>query len=168
MASVLEVLSLHEAIPLFKEKALEGKEVEMADAIFDFLDGRTEHVAGITLDQKDAQSARRRWKLRAEDQQRLLKDVLPRFALGSEQIEKILAENRTQNGIFSPLSAIAENPYALTEQYDGDDPDDSIPWGTIDRGMIPSPELGGEMHADLDDARRFRALVVDALRREET
>ena len=65
------------------------------------------------------------------------------------------------------LDAIFDNPYLLSEQYQGNGPDDFIPWGAIDRGMIPSPELGGEPLGSADDQRRFRALVVDALRREE-
>jgi exodeoxyribonuclease V alpha subunit len=167
MPSVLEVLSLHDAIPVFKARALEGKEIETADAVFSFLDGQVEDVAGITLNQQDAKSARRQWRLRSKEEQRLVKEALPRFSLGAEQIEKILGENRVQNGISASPISIADNPYVLSEQYQGDGPDDFIPWGMIDRGMIPSPELGGEALAGADDERRFRALVVDALRREE-
>lgn len=57
--------------------------------------------------------------------------------------------------------------YILSEQYQGNDPDDIIPWGTVDRGMIPSPELGGARLAEADDGRRFRALLVEALKRED-
>ena len=166
--SVLEMLSLHDAIALFKTRALEGREVETADAIFGFLAGRVDDVAGLALEPQVVNSARRQWRLQSKEGQRLLQEVLPRFSLRREQIEKVLAENRAQSGIIASLGSIADNPYVLSEQYQGDGPDDFIPWGTIDRGMIPSPELGGEALASADDERRFRGLVVDELRREET
>ena len=45
----------------------------------------------------------------------------------------------------------------------GADASDRVPWSTIDRGVLPSPELGGKPLADveLNDERRFRA-VLDA------
>ncbi len=167
MPGVLAVLSLHGAIPAFKARALEGKEVETADALFSLLDGRMDDVAGIALDARAVRSARRQWRLRTDEDRRLLREVLPRFALGVEQIKKVLAENRAQNGIRAGSGALADNPYLLSEQYHGDGPDDCVPWGTIDRGMIPSPELPGEALVNADDERRFRGLVVDALRCEE-
>ena len=167
MPAVLDVLSLQGAIPLFKKRALDGREVETADAVFAFLEGRSEAISGLALDAQEAKSTRRQWKLRTQDEKRLLRDVLPRFALGAEQIGKVLSDKREQNGLSASADAIAANPYILSEQYQGDGPDDFTPWGTIDRGMIPSPELGGEALGTADDERRFRALVVDALRREE-
>ena len=43
-----------------------------------------------------------------------------------------------------------------------------MPWGTINRRALPSPDLGGKALADVefDDARRPRALCVEYLRRE--
>ncbi|MFC2167769.1 ATP-dependent RecD-like DNA helicase [Acidobacteriota bacterium] len=168
MPAVLELLSFHDAIPLFKKLALDGKEVEVCNALFSFVDGKTENIPGFKIDAADAKSVRRQWKLRSQAEQRLLKDVLPRFALRKDQLEKILNEDRAENGIIAGLEAIAENPYILSEQYHGNGPDDFIPWGTLDRGMIPSPELGGEALAMSDDARRFRALLVDSLKNEES
>ena len=168
MPAVLSVLSLHGAIPAFKARALDGREVETAVALFSLLDGGIEDVTGIALDAQVVKSARRQWKLRTGEDRRLLREVLPRFALGFEQIKKVLAENRAQNGIRAGSGALADNPYLLSEQYRGDGPDDCIPWGTIDRGMIPSPELSGEALVSADDERRFRGLVVDVLRYEET
>lgn len=168
MPAVLGVLSLHAAIPAFKARALEGREVETADAIFSLLADGVDDIPGIALDAQAVRSARRQWRLRTSEDQRLLREVLPRFALGFDQIQTLLAENRVQNGIHARSGALADNPYLLSEQYHGDGPDDCIPWGTIDRGMIPSPELPGEALATPDDERRFRGLVVDALRREES
>lgn len=168
MPAVLNVLSFENAIPYFKKEALNGKEVEASEALFAFVEGKCESVPGFNIELKTANGLRRQWKLRTCEQQRLLKDILPRFALTAEQITKVLDENRSRNGIISDLSSIAENPYVLSEQYQGDDPDDFVPWGMIDRGMIPSPELGGETIAEVDDPRRFRALLVEALKREDS
>ncbi len=168
MPAVLELLSLQDAIPLFKQRALAGKEVETRDALFALVEGKADKVSGLKLDAGEIKSVRRQWKLRTKEEQGLLRDVLPRFALRDDQLLKVLDEGRAQNSITATLDAIAHNPYILSEQYQGNDPDDFIPWGTIDRGMIPSPELGGEALAETDDGRRFRALLVDALRHEES
>jgi len=168
MPAVLGVLSLQDAIPFFKRKALEGNELEAHNSLFDLVEGKTDNVSGLKIEAAQIKSVRRQWKLRTKQEQKLLRDVLPRFSLLHDQILKILDEGRARNGITATLDAIADNPYILSEQYQGDDPDDFIPWGTIDRGMIPSPELGGNVLADVDDGRRFRALLVDALRREES
>jgi len=167
MPAVLELLSLHDAIPLFKKQALAGKEMDAHDALFAFVESKTDDIAGLSIDLAEAKSVRRQWKLRTREEQQLLREVLPRFALRADQIRKILDEGRARNGITVGLEAIAKNPYILSEQYRGNDADDFMPWGSLDRGMIPSPELGGATLASSDDDRRFRALLVDALRREE-
>ena len=59
------------------------------------------------------------------------------------------------------------NPYLIAEMYCGTDASDRVPWSTIDRGVLPSPELGKPLAAvELNDERRFRALCVEHLRRE--
>jgi hypothetical protein len=168
MGAVLECLSLHDAIPFFKEKALAGAEQDVHEAVFAFLEKHTGEISGLSLDAAAAKSALRQWKLRLPEEQRLIKDVLPRFDLKISQIEKILTDQRERNGIETDLGAITDNPYTLSEQYVGDDPDDIIPWGTIDRGMIPSPELGASALAEADDPLRLRSLLVDGLRREQS
>ena len=59
---------------------------------------------------------------------------------------------------------IAENPYLIAEMYCGADASDRVPWSAIDRGVLPSPELGGKPLADVEfnDERRLRALCVGA------
>src|SRR6202022_2545732 len=57
-------------------------------------------------------------------------------------------------------------PYIIAEQYVGNDRDDILPWGRIDRGALPSPELNGENLVELNDAKRFRALAIQCLKRE--
>ena len=46
MPSVLDVLSLHGAIPAFKERSLDGKEIDTARAVFSFLDDDMDDMAG--------------------------------------------------------------------------------------------------------------------------
>jgi len=96
----------------------------------------------------------------------LLRDSFPRFDLTEDQMKTILGTKRQENGISCSLSDIKENPYLICEQYVGNDPDDIIPWGRIDRGALPSPELGGENLVDVNDAKRLRSLTVQCLRRE--
>ena len=166
MGPVLESLSFSAAIPYFKEQALAGREKDAHASIFSFLGGQASTIPGVDLQDQQSRGAIRQWKLRTPEEQMLLKDVLPRFGLDVEQITKIVSERRAENGITNGLPAIGLNPFILAEQYAGNRPDDFIPWGTIDRGTIPSPELGGERLVELDDPRRLRGLLVDVLKRE--
>ena len=168
MSAVLETLSLHGVIPFFKRQVSKGKEQDVIDAVFSFLQKKTDKIQGVNIDEGLVKGALRQWKLRLPEEQRMLMEVFPRFALTTQQIEKILSEKRDRNGITAELPEVADNPYILSEQYEGDDPDDLIPWGAIDRGMIPSPELGGEPLAGADDPTRLRALLVEGLRREQS
>ena len=94
----------------------------------------------------------------------------PRIDLDVNQIERIVSEDiKVRNAHGLPdLATPIENPYLLCEGYVGDSPDDTIPWSLVDRGVLPSPDVGGEYLADmeLDDPRRLRALCVEQLRRE--
>ncbi len=162
--AVLRVLSLECAIPFFKDQALRGEEKSAWDAILAFLTGLSDDVPGLDIPVNEGKSARRQWRLRVPEEHGLLQEILPRFDLEERQIKAILAERRAENGIYASLEAIAENPYILCEQYVGDDADDMISWGTIDRGLLPSPDVGGERRTDRDDPSRFRALLVDKLK----
>ena len=62
-----------------------------------FVEGKTDSIPGLKIEQTAAKSVRRQWKLRTREEQRLLKDVVPRFALRSEQIAKVLDDNRAKN-----------------------------------------------------------------------
>ena len=98
----------------------------------------------------------------------LLRDVLPRLDLSAETMAAIASEQRGDCGLTVTAEEIVANPYLLTEMYCGDDATDRIVWSTVDRGVLPSPEVGGKPLADVDfnDERRFRALCVEHLRRE--
>lgn len=167
LPAVLELLGFESAIPWFKAETLAGGEQAAYAAVFDLLEGKLKTIPGVSLSEKDLEKVIRRWKLNGKDEKRLLKEVLPRFELKIEQIKAILSEKRAENGILATMSELAENPYLLAEQYCGNDPDDVIPWGRIDRGMIPSPELGGPALAEKDDPRRMRALAVQCLQRHK-
>jgi exodeoxyribonuclease V alpha subunit len=163
---VLDAIGFERAIPWVKEQAPLRSESEVKDEVFALLDGRADSLPGLALEADELSAARRRWKLREDEERSLLAEVLPRFDLSAEQIERIVGERRADHGIDAELEEIAANPYVLVEQYAGDDPDDLIPFSKVDNGMLPSPELGGEALADPDDWRRLRALCVERLRRE--
>lgn len=167
LPSVLAFVGFEAAVSWFKEETLAGREHEAAAAIFGFLEGKSKGISEVMLSGSERDKILRRWKLQGQAERRLLKEVLPRFDLKEEQIKATLDEKRSEHGILRPLSDIAENPYLLSEQYCGSDEDDIIPWGRIDRGMIPSPEVGGDALADKDDRRRMRALAVQCLKRWE-
>ena len=112
----------------------------------------------------------RQWELKSPQAKEVLRNIIPRIDLDDQQIESVVnedANSRLAHGL-GETQALLENPYCLCEWYVGDDPDDVIPWATVDRAVLPSPELGGEPLAEMDsdDPRRLRSLCVDQLRRE--
>lgn len=166
LPAVLDVLQFGAAIPFFKAEAASGREQQAFEAIFQLIESKAKSVPGLTVKAEMLQKLSRAWKLRATEEQVLLKNTLPRFDLPSKQIETILGTKRDENGIQASLTAITENPYILAEQYVGNDLDDIIPWGRIDRGALPSPDLGGTNLVELDDPKRMRALAAQCLRRD--
>jgi exodeoxyribonuclease V alpha subunit len=103
-----------------------------------------------------------------QDDLTLLIDVLPRFDIQEEQIEKILDVDRAKNSLYNPIKEIIANPYILCESYIGNTPDDKITFSKIDHGTIPSPELGLEPLTTAGSAIRFRALCVNELKKVPT
>lgn len=147
-----------------------GESKEAHRLFFDAVDNGVE-IASFGLLGKPLQRLSRQWRLKPDSARALLRDVLPRLDLRIEQIERIVSEEpaaRQAHGLPPAITDPVDNPYLLSEGYVGDSPDDTIPWGTIDRGVLPSPELGGETLAEMefDDPRRLRALCVEHLRRE--
>jgi hypothetical protein len=168
LPKVLDYLGFQDAINYFKIEVADNKEIEAKESIFSFLNGKTESIPGLKMSEVVQKKIRRQWKLREDVEQNLLCEILPRFDLSKDQIEKILSPDRSSHGIYASLKEISENPYVLCEQFVGDDPDDRISFNKIDHGMFPSPELG-ELNnlAEIDDERRLRALCVDQLKKEE-
>jgi len=166
LARVLDLVGLSVAVTPLREAVSQGKEKAFNDAAFDCLNEKASNFPGMVIDKAATTRIRRQWKLKTGEERQLLSDTLPRFDIPKDQIERILSSNREQNCVYANLEEIAANPYLLVEQYIGDNPDDMIPFGRIDHGVFPSPELGGEFLYDTDDWRRLRALCVDRLRYE--
>ncbi len=167
LAKVMDCLDFKESIPYLKAEVAAGREKEAKDILFSFLEGQTKSIPDISLSKERQKKILRQWKLREDEERGLLKDILPRFDLNLDQIQRIVSPDRQAFGIESFLRDITENPYILSEQFIGDSPDDVITFNKIDHGMFPSPELGGEPLADTDDWRRLRALCVERLKRED-
>lgn len=170
LLNVMRFLSADPATDYARRLMASGKSKEAHSLFFDALDKGTE-VAQYGLLGKPLQKLARQWKLKPDDARALLRDILPRLDLSLDQIERIVSEDqrlRETHNLPEDCRAPFDNPYLLSERYVGDSPDDTIAWGTIDRGVLPSPELGGEALADMeyDDARRLRSLCIEQLKRE--
>jgi exodeoxyribonuclease V alpha subunit len=170
LLNVMRFLSADNATGPARALLDKGKSKEVQRLFFEAVD-KSKDVPELGLTGKALQRLSRQWRLKPGSAQSLLRDVLPRIDLTIEQIARIVSEedsDRGAHGLPADIKAPLENPYLLCESYVGDSPDDRIPWGTVDRGVLPSPELGGEALADMefDDARRLRGLCVEQLRLE--
>jgi exodeoxyribonuclease V alpha subunit len=137
-------------------------------ATFEVLDVGRENILTKDLDPVERKKITRNWKLLEDGTRLLLRDVLPRLDLSLDAMGSIASEQRTECGVTASALEIAANPYLIAEQYCGADETDRVAWSAVDRGILPSPELGGKPLADVDfnDERRFRSLCIDHLRRE--
>ena len=165
---VLDYLGFQESISYYKNQAGSGNEKVTKETIFAFLYSKIDSIPNLVLSGETRKRIQRQWKLKTDSERKLLSDILPRIDLQKEQIEKILAEDRANNGILADPTEIIDNPYVLSEQFVGYDPDDRISFNKIDHGVLPSPELGLQPLMEKDDARRFRALCVECLQKEGT
>ena len=161
---VWDYLNFAEAIPYSMEQIPIRGAKDVKDEIFAFLQGNVDTVSGLPLGEKRVAKVRKKWRYLEPEQQALLRDVLPRFDLQTEQIGRILT-GPEKASIYASHAEIAENPYILCEQYVGDGPDDQISLTQIDHGIFSSPELGAEPEFDPDDWQRLRALCVEQLQR---
>lgn len=166
LARVLDLVGLPSAVTPLRVATAGDKEKAFHGSVFSWLDEATETIPGVQISAADTARVRRQWKLRTNDERTLLREVLPRFDLPSDQMERVLSPKRSDFSIEAELREIAQNPYLLVEQYAGDDADDTIAFSRIDHGVFPSPDLGGDPLYDTDDWRRLRALCVDRLRFE--
>jgi hypothetical protein len=135
---------------------------------FEVLDQGKVNALTAGIDAADLKKIIRAWKLLEDGSRRLLKDVLPRLDLTQDIMAAITSADRGACGVTASPDEITHNPYILAEMYCGESKDDRIPWSTVDRGVLPFPDLGGEPLAEIDsnDERRFRSLCVEHLRRE--
>lgn len=165
LPKVLDYLGFQESIQYFKNKVAQNNEGKARDAVFLFLDNK-KNISELKLSDEVRRKIQRQWKLKRDDEQDILREILPRFDLSKEQIEKILSQERNCNGIFSTLKEISDNPYIISEQFIGDDPDDRISFNKIDHGTLQSSELGLKNLVEKDDWKRLRCLCVERLKKE--
>jgi hypothetical protein len=83
----------------FKRQVEKGREQQAYEALIAFLEGRSVSVPWLSIPADDAKRIGRQWKLRSPHEQRLLRDLLPRFDMDASQIERILSDQRATNGI---------------------------------------------------------------------
>jgi hypothetical protein len=168
LLKALKVAGATSLIDSVKELCIcEGQEKAHA-AVFQFMENESDNVLTGALDAAERKKIARNWKLLEDGSRLLLRNVLPRLDLTQEVMSAVASEQRADCGIAASATEIAANPYLIAETYCGTDASDRVPWSTVDRGVLPSPELGGKPLADveLNDERRFRALCVEHLRRE--
>lgn len=162
---VLDYLKFFEGIDYAKKSISKLSEGVVKDQLFSLLRQETEEIPDLALPAERLAAVRKRWKLLQKDQQVLLCDTLPRFDLRTDQIARII-DHPEEVSVLSSPQEIAQNPYALCEQYIGLDIDDQITFNQIDHGLLPSPELGQPALVDVDGWQRLRALCVEQLQRQ--
>ncbi|GLI95537.1 AAA family ATPase [Methylocystis echinoides] len=169
LLKVLKVAGAEQLIDKAKAAyTLEGA-AKAYSAVFETLDEGKANALTTGLDAAGLKKIARNWKLFDDGARSLLKDVLPRLDLPQETMRAIISADRADFGLTASPEEIARNPYILAEMYCGESKDDRIPWSTVDRGVLPSPDLGGDPLAEMDnnDERRFRSLCVEHIRREQ-
>lgn len=164
-ASVLENLGLGLIEPAYISLTNELDMKDFRDQVCDLLDGKRDDVWGQVFSSADLKKIRREYKLREDAEQKLLRDVLPRFSVTAAQMKAILSEDRENVSITASLEEILENPYIIFEQYQGFDTDDVIPLYKIDNGILASPDFGLDNLLDEGSTERLRAFCVDELNR---
>jgi exodeoxyribonuclease V alpha subunit len=167
LLNVLQVAGAGQLIDKTKALyAVEGAAAAYSTA-FEALDGKTNELTKV-IEAAAVKKIARNWKRLDDGAQLLLEYVLPRLDLPQHTMKNIVSAKRTDSGVTASPEEIARNPYLLAEMYCGESADDRIPWSTVDRGVLPSPDLGGEPLADMEgsDERRFRSICVEHLRRE--
>ena len=168
---LLKTLTVAGATPLIKavkDLSVQESQEKAYVAAFEFLESGKENVLTTGLDARERKKIARNWMLKEDSSRLLLRDILPRLDLSLGAMAAAASEQRADCGITASAQEIAANPYLIAEMYCGADVSDRVPWSTIDRGVLPSPDLGGKSLADADfnDERRFRALCVEHVRRE--
>ena len=128
-----------------------------------FLDGKKDFIPYINSNNSLVNKIKRQFSLYDDNVQKILIDIFPRCDISFSQMQAILADNRIQVSISSPLIDIIKNPYIIFEEYIGINDEDVIPFYKIDNGILPSPDFGLEQILPSDSPERLRALCVDEL-----
>ena len=170
LPNVLRLLQADDAVVPVIDAINAGNATQVHAEVFSALDKGGE-APSIRLTGRALRTVSRQWRLRTDAERTLLTSILPRIDLDLDQMKRIASPDdrlREAHGLSFAVDAPLKNPYLICEHYMGDSRDDCVPWSTVDRGVLPSPDVGGTPGADMeiDDARRLRALCVDELRRE--
>ena len=170
LPNVLRLLGATDAVKPVIESINAGNAQEAHADVFTAID-QGQEAPRLGLAGRALKKASRQWKLRTDAERALIASLLPRLDLDLDQMSRIASPDnrkRETHGLTFAVDAPVHNPYLICESYLGDNPDDRISWPTVDRGVLPSPELGGTPYSDMeiDDARRLRALCVDEMGRE--
>lgn len=168
LLKALKVAGATSLIDRVKQLSIQEGQQKACAAAFEFLESGKDSVLTTDFDAAERKKLVRNWNLLEDGARLLLRNVLPRLDLTLEAMEAVASEQRADCHITASAQEIGANPYLIAEMYCGADASDRVPWSTIDRGVHPSPELGGRALADveLNDERRFRALCIEHLRRE--
>ena len=164
LPSVCQYLKFSEAIPYFKSESCKNNELSAAQSIWDVIEGKSTSLGSQALRPATCASIHRQWSMQAEGGRELLKSILPRLDLTHDEISHLMGISRSQHGLVNSHEDIAANPYLLVEQYVGDSVEERITWSKVDRGIIPSPQVGIERLLDDDSPLRLRALAHECLR----
>lgn len=164
LPAICDYLKFSEAIPYFKAQVSLGNELPAAKSIWSIIEGKTSSLDTQAVLPATLKSVVREWKLQSDGQE-LIKNILSRLDITKETIGRIMGIKRGEHGLLAKSGEISENPYLLVEQFAGDSAEDRITWSQVDRGVIPSPELGVERLVEADSPLRLRALAHECLQR---
>lgn len=162
--SVLNLLQFEDGIDYYKSKKSIDEEKEAFFEIKKIVKGELASLSEKIIDEKKIKNLQRNYKLLSFDKQKFLLEIAPRINFTTSQLKNILAEDRSNNSIYSNIDDIKSNPYIISESYIGDDIDDIISFSKIDHGVLPSPELGLEPVLEKNSPERFRALCINQLK----
>lgn len=165
-ASVMEILRLSSGVTFFRKAVEKGEEKAFKERVMAWIRKEVDTLPNWSIAADEAKIIRREWQLLKPDEQQMLGDVLPRFDLSTVQMRQVLEQQRVDFGIDSALADIADNPFILSEEYQGSSPDDRISYSRIEHGIYPSPELGGNFFFEPNAWQRLRALCVTRLKSE--
>jgi len=167
IGSLLEYLGFKHGI-IYHRSVLSSKEANgenIFDFVFSILGGERE----APEEQQDYfKRASKKWNELPEERRKLLK-VLSHFELSPEHVERICNPTKRKEAFIEASEGeIMENSYMISELDDGSGNSPAIDFETIDRGMIPSEDIGkvkGSLEfITKDDKRRVRALLVEILK----
>lgn len=184
MVAILDWLHFENAMSFFNEvlKTKEKEGIDVKDYVRDLLENDRTALQGY---ENSTKQARKYWRGCSDEEKNLMLKVLslidfrPAVTYESEdgvevvipnQVGKIMDEEREANaGIKSSIKAISENPYLISEEYIGEDPDDFVTFDKIDAAFFPDEvyfKVDTGLKMGRNDPRRARARIIQLLERQ--